>query len=304
MKKILTRLWYKISNKSKYQNFKIEENLRKRIEFYNSKIKPKITEFEKSIKNNKEINFSHSGHMGDIIYSLPVVKKIAKEKICNLYIVANKPMEQKYFNHPSGKFYLDEKVIKMLLPLLNEQKYLNKVEIFNNQKIHVDMDLFRSMPANIQYYSPRWFFHLTGIHVNLEEPFLQVNPHKIINGKIVVLRTFRYRNCFINYKFLNEYENIIFVGLKDEYDDLKKQVRNLEFYDCKDFLEMAEIIKASKFFIGNEAPGYAIAEALKVPRLLEASPDFPVIFPIGEKSFDFYHQMHFEKFFKELYKNT
>ena len=213
-------------------------------------------------------------------------------------------MEQKYFNHPSGKFYLDERVIKMLLPLLNEQRYLNKVEIFNNQKIHIDMDFFRSMPANIQYYSPRWFFHLTGIQVNLEGPFLQVNPHKTINGKIVVLRTFRYRNCFINYKFLNEYENIIFVGLKDEYDDLKKQVRNLEFYDCKDFLEMAEIIKASKFFIGNEAPGYAIAEALKVPRLLEASPDFPVIFPIGEKSFDFYHQIHFEKFFKELYKNT
>ncbi len=192
----------------------------------------------------------------------------------------------------------------MLLPLLNEQKYLNKVEIFNNQKIHIDMDLFRSMPANIQYYSPRWFFHLTGIHVNLEEPFLQVNPHKIINGKIVVLRTFRYRNCFINYKFLNEYENIIFIGLKNEYDDLKKQVRNLDFYDCKDFLEMAEIIKASKFFVGNEGIGYAIAEALKVPRLLEASPDFPVIFPIGEKSLDFYHQIHFEKFFKKLYKNT
>ena len=92
--------------------------------------------------------------------------------------------------------------------------------------------------------------------------------------------------------------------MKNEYDDLKKQVKNLEFYDCKDFLEMAEIIKASKFFVGNEGIGYAIAEALKVPRLLEASPDFPVIFPIGKKSFDFYHQIHFEKFFKELYKNT
>ena len=51
----------------------------------------------------------------NIIYSLPVVKEIAKEKICNFYIVANKPMEQKYLNHPSGKFYLDERVIKMLL---------------------------------------------------------------------------------------------------------------------------------------------------------------------------------------------
>ena len=63
---------------------------------------------------------------------------------------------------------------------------------------------------------------------------------------------------------------------------------------------MAQIIKSCKFFIGNQGLGYALAEALKVPRLLEGNPDFPVIFPIGKKSFDFYHQIHFEKFFKKL----
>ena len=43
------------------------------------------------------------------------------------------------------------------------------------------------------------------------------------------------------------YKNLIFIGTKDEYEDLKKEVPNLEFYDCKDFLEMAQIIKSSKF---------------------------------------------------------
>ena len=98
------------------------------------------------------------------------------------------------------------------------------------------------------------------------------------------------------------YDNLIFIGLKDEFEDLKKQIPNLEFYDCNDFLEMSEIIKASKFFIGNQGLGYALAEALKVPRLLEANPDFPVIFPIGSNSYDFYHQNHFEKFFALLNK--
>jgi hypothetical protein len=46
---------------------------------------------------------------------------------------------------------------------------------------------------------------------------------------------------------------------------------------------MAEIIKASKFFIGNMSLQYIISEALKVPRLLEASPDFPAAFPVGPK---------------------
>ena len=52
----------------------------------------------------------------------------------------------------------------------------------------------------------------------------------------------------------------MFVGLLDEYNILQKEVPNLEFYDCKDFLEMAEIIKASKFFIGNLCFAYSVAE--------------------------------------------
>jgi glycosyltransferase involved in cell wall biosynthesis len=66
--------------------------------------------------------------------------------------------------------------------------------------------------------------------------------------------------------------------------------------------EIQEKIKASKFFIGNECFAYSIAEGLKVPRLLEASPDFPVIFPVGKNAYDFYHQIHFEMLFKKLYK--
>ena len=48
---------------------------------------------------------------------------------------------------------------------------------------------------------------------------------------------------------------------------------------------------------------YIISEALKVPRLLEASPDYPVAFPVGPNAFDAYHQNHFEKFFGDLNKS-
>ena len=63
---------------------------------------------------------------------------------------------------------------------------------------------------------------------------------------------------------------------------------------------MAQIIKACKFFIGNSSLGYDIAEGLKVPRLLEACPNFPVKRPHGKKAYDFYYQIHFEKFFNIL----
>jgi ADP-heptose:LPS heptosyltransferase len=131
---------------------------------------------------------------------------------------------------------------------------------------------------------------------------LSADEHPSIKNMIVIMRSTRRKNMFINYKFLSKYENILFLGLKSEYDDLKIEVPNLEFYDCKDFLEAAQIIKSSNFFIGNSSFGFTIAEGLKVPRIMESYPDFPVIYPNGNHGYDFYFQVHFEELCKKLYK--
>ena len=68
---------------------------------------------------------------------------------------------------------------------------------------------------------------------------------------------------------------------------LKNEIPKLKLYECKDFLEMAQIIKSSKFFIGNQSIAYPMAEALKVPRLLEAEPLFPVVQPVGKMHMTF-----------------
>ena len=66
---------------------------------------------------------------------------------------------------------------------------------------------------------------------------------------------------------------------------------------------MSKIIKSSKFFIGNQSMAFAIAESLKIPRLLECRPDFPVVQPVGGEGYDFYYQIHFEKWVKYLNTN-
>ena len=146
----------------------------------------------------------------------------------------------------------------------------------------------------------RWYFHLAAIHCDLNEPYVFVNNHKTINNKIVILRSARRQNKLINYNFLNDYKDILFVGLKDEYISLKKELPLLDYYDPINFLELAEIIRSSKIFIGNLSFGYALAEAIKVPRLLESQPDFPLVYPNGENAYDFYFQEHFEYLFKKL----
>ena len=289
----LTKLWNKVFNRSKYQKDKNKEKISKKINFYNTEIKDKLEKIQNKLYKNNEINFIHSGHLGDLIYSLPLVQEISKSHDCNFYIRINKKMILNYENHPSGDVMINQRTANLLLPLLKRQKYLKIVDIYKDERIDIDLDLFRDIPININFHSVRWYAHLVGINLDMSKQFLDVDENSSMKDKIVIMRSPRYRNPFINYDILKNVKNIVCIGLKSEFEDLKKNIPNLEFYNCKDFLEMAEIIKSSKFFIGNLCFAYSVAEGLKVNRLLETCPDFPVVFPIGGNAYDFYHQIHF-----------
>ena len=81
----------------------------------------------------------------------------------------------------------------------------------------------------------------------------------------------------------------------------QKIVKNLDFYDCKDFLDMAVLLSLQNLyykFLNN----FPIAEGLNIPRLLESCPDYPAAQPHGDNAFNFYFQVHFENLFRHLTK--
>jgi len=298
----LNNLLYNFLNKSSRKNHKEKKIEQKYKKLYNETIKIKLEKINENLKKD-EISFLHSGHLGDIINSLPLIKEISKNKKCKLFIETYKllPLNLQNNENEFGKYYLNEFSVKKLLPLLSNQPFIKSVDIYNNEKIDVDLNLFREMPINFNIDSVRWYFHLTGIHGDLEKPYLtNINMHTK-KDKIVIIRSNRRRNYLINYNFLNKHKDILFLGLKNEYLDLKKEIPNMEFFDCENFLEMAEIINSCKLFIGNLSFGYTIAEALKKPRLLESGPGFPLVYPNGINAYDFYFQEHFENNFKKLY---
>ena len=297
----LIKLWYKIFNKEKYIDLKNEKRTSDQVKYYNSRIYAQILEIQKKIENNKELSFLHSGRLGDLIYSLATIKELSKSHKCKLYVQIEKPILGSHDS--SRKVFINKRCGDLILPLLRNQDFLDVVNIYKDEKIDINLDLFRDIPISLSFYSSRWFSHICGININVENTFLSVKPHELIKNRIIVGRSSRYRNAYINYKFLKNTKNLLCIGLKEEFQDSKKDINDLEFHECKDFLEMAEIIKASKFFIGNMSLQYIISEALKVPRLLEASPDFPAAFPVGPNAFDAYHQNHFEKFFANLNKS-
>ena len=293
---ILKKLYYKFFKSEKKNEFKDEL----KINSYKEKYEIIINKISKSIIEKKELNFLHSGTSGDLIYSFALIKKLSETHQCNFYIGVNKKFKYEYYKHTGEGFLISKKMYDLLIPLLKKQKFFNKVKKHENEKIDINLDLFRELPWNSTFKSPRWYFHITGEHADLSNSYLDVDEHEKIKKRIVIHRTFRHRNIYINYNFLKNYEDPLFVGIKEEYDDLKKQIPNLEFYNPKNFLEIAEIIKSSKFFIGNQSVCYPIAEALKTPRLLEASPATPLVQPVGKNGFDFYFQPHFEKLFNYL----
>ena len=300
----LKKIWLKIRDREKYLEYKSNKIQEKRKKLYESKIKNFLSQVDNCLATKKEISFLHSGTLGDIINALPIIKEISKTKKCNLYIQPGKKIPRHALNsdHPSGDYFLSNKAADMLLPLLKKQSYLNSAEKFTNQNIDIDLDFFRELfIIGIGQDVVRRYFYLTGVYPNIDEPYIEVDDHDKLKNKIVIVRSLRRKNFLINYKFLNSYKNLIFLGLKNEFLDLKKDILNLEFYDCQNFLEMTEIIKNSKIFIGNLSFGYTLADALKIRRLLESDPGFPCFYPVGSNGYDFYFQNHFENIFKKLY---
>ena len=70
----MNKFFIKLFNKNKYQKVKNEIQQNKNRNFYDKQIIPKLDEISKSIKTKKELTFLHSGHLGDIINSLALIK--------------------------------------------------------------------------------------------------------------------------------------------------------------------------------------------------------------------------------------
>ena len=130
----------KFFNKSKHNQAKIDKQKKRDVEIFRRKYENYIYGVQKALKTKKEIAFLHSGHIGDIINVLPIIKEISKTHRCKFFIGINVPLPVQYHGHPGGKFFLNKKIYDMLYPLLASQKYIDKIEIFNNQDIDINFD--------------------------------------------------------------------------------------------------------------------------------------------------------------------
>lgn len=297
------KTWWKYTNRGKYLQYK-KDLLQYRqhkpiIDFITQDTSLTINDILKTVNNGQgEINVSHSGNAGDIIYSLPVVKKLHQltSAPISFLLKLDEPLElAPGTTHPFNNVKLNHKMGDGLISLLQSQQYINQACIYEGQPVHLDLSIFRKSGVDLSRGNiARWNFYTTGIYADLSEPWIEVEAMDGFSDTIVLARSTRYNNPLIDYSFLSAYKNVVFVGVKSEYQRMKKLVSNLHWHPVNDFLELAQVIKGGKLFIGNQSFPFSVAEALKAVRILEVCPLTPNVIPEGPNGYDFYFQKHLE----------
>ncbi len=236
------------------------------------------------------VSVKHSGHIGDILYSLNIIKSIVdKHGPVDLYLgfeVANQTP-----NHPSGKYTMTDKSFAYVLPLLESLPYINKVYKHNGQQIDFDLDKFRLQGFNLASSDLRkWYSYVyTDFEVNLSDKLIDSNKtYDYLKDAVVVNLTKRYRNSSINYRLLAELNRpIYFVGLDEEH--ILFQLYEIEHKRIvvKDAQHMSNILNSCYLFIGNQSSTFALAEQMKIRRALEVHNGCPNVITIGGETFDY-----------------
>ena len=209
-----------------------------------------------------------------------------------------------YSNKDGEPVLFNEYTFKMMAPLIKSQPYIEDYLPYEGQNIDFDMDkirqeIFTGQPKGALN---RWFFYAFPEMANdLSKPWLFINGG--MHRKIIINFTQRHRNPYINYFFLKDFQDhIVFAGLKEEHELFEKQFNlSLDYLAVNDFLELSQAIAGCRFFMGCQSFCFQLAEALKVPRILEIFPLLPNVIPVGESAFDAYHQSAIEYYFKKLY---
>ena len=217
------------------------------------------------------MNFKHSGDMGDIVFSLPVIKELGG----GILYLDPEGGEQEplvaWNNYNKTK--LDEKSIDNLKPILEAQDYIKEVKLWEpSVKIDYNLDKFRQHVK---------FNNLTASHLDAfglldkmetwtHTPWLEIKPKSLPEGKTTILA----RSCRVhsNYSFWEQLDDAIidasvFVSHPKEFEyflyTFPRYIGRIERLNTPALADLASYICACDLFIGNQGLPHALAEGMK-----------------------------------------
>lgn len=226
------------------------------------------------------MNVSSAGDLGDIIALMGIIAEIPDGP-------------HRLFLRDDGNTQGIVKRSHLILPLINSQDYV-KGSVWKDEKIHWPSEQFRGNgKGSKRYYEPDISLleshssHGEAIGVlkrryRGEKQWLHVRPSKTWQGRVVVVRSERYRNWRFPWKEIVSHfgDRLLMLGTEVEHLDFCEKFGHVEYLKTKDLLECAKIIAGSDIYIGNQTSLTQIAEGLKHPRIIEINERVPdVLYP-------------------------
>jgi len=250
------------------------------------------------------IRFAHSGSESSLIYALPTIRALGGGQLAirvggpngNGHNAAGEPVSQEQFDS--------------IASLLRRLPYLATVEAYDSEcspppMIDVDLDQVFSLSAGgmrlLGGDCARWYSWITGVSPSPETAWISrdvavdsaVTPD-LGADSIVVTRTALFRNRRLNYAFMAGL-NVWFVGATDDYEAVKSEISEAKYVPTRSALEMAAIVSRARCVVGTQSLGFAIAEAMKVSRVLEVYPPAPTLMTTGPGGSEALTQKAFER---------
>lgn len=218
----------------------------------------------------KDSTFYHTGCIGDIIASLPIIRALGGGR---LVIGNHDPM-------PPGWRAMEGPRYQSLAPLLDAQPYIRPHAAFKQGfKADYDFSQFRNVYQRdrlITASQAEWIRKTHPLGPVDMKPWLTVKPSSDSRHAITIGRTHRYRNSSFPWRRLvmRYGKRLIFLGLEDEYEDFIYTFGGrgiVTHAQTPDLLRMAELIAGSSLFIGNQSCHCWIAMGLGHPLIQETS---------------------------------
>lgn len=204
--------------------------------------------------------FSHSGDLGDIIYSLPTIRASGGGKLV-------------LFDYPGRTAHgMTEEKVNRLRPLLEYQNYIHSVE-WSTTKQDSSLNGFRDhignqqnlVDAHLATHGYTWEHRTT--------KWLDVPCHKY-GLPVVLARSARYNNPRFPWKrIVEKYKRVAgFVGTRKEHEDFTRLFGDVPFIEANDFLQLAQVIDGSRLFICNQSAPGAVGHGLFHRMIIELCP--------------------------------
>lgn len=260
----------------------------------------------------KTITCRHSFNAGDLIASIAGFKKIFDETETKVIIYQELNFPGSYYegavspikDDRGEQVCMNETMFNMLSPLIKSQRYVEDYRIWKGEQVDYDFTRIRDgklipMPNGNIFHWP--FMAFPDLSCDLSIPWIDpvgVSRNEyFLKDKIIINRTSRYPNPYVNYFFLKDYEpNVLFMGVNEEWETFNKTFDlQTGFLPCVDFLQAAQRIMACKLFIGNQSFLWHISNAIKKNNsILEACPTFPNCSPTtGGYSIVYQHALEY-----------